>query len=247
MATKHRPSVPARHVDDRPGGELLLHQDGLKHAKFDTILERGGWKEDGWASKLTGLGTRERDKRLSSRFSGQRMTWDEAEELYRGDDMAARVVDTIPEEEFREGFEVQMDSASMADDVAGDWDDLMLGAQTQEAQSWGRAYGGSGQLLGVDDGQRDLTKPLNEDKIKTFAWVTNLAPRELMPLTWYADPTAARFGEPEILRGDAALRARALIPRSRPRLPRGAREPHPALGGRRPRQQEAALRELWLA
>ena len=110
--------------------------------------------------------------------------------------MAARVVDTIPEEEFREGFEVHRTRPRWPTTSPATGTTSMPGAQTQEAQSWGRAYWWLGDSSWVSTMGSDLTKPLNEDKIDTFAWVTNLAPRELMPLTWYADPTAARFGEP---------------------------------------------------
>jgi phage-related protein (TIGR01555 family) len=53
-------------------------------------------------------------------------------------------------------------------------------------------------LLGVDDGAADLRKPLNEERIKAFKYITAFAAYELWPAKYYSDPRAAKFGEPEI-------------------------------------------------
>lgn len=66
-------------------------------------------RDDGWANVITGLGMVDKDKRLSGRFERNVLTEEEAEELWRGDDMAARVVETVPGEIVRAGWTVQIE------------------------------------------------------------------------------------------------------------------------------------------
>jgi phage-related protein (TIGR01555 family) len=248
-------------------------------------------RSDGWNSALTGIGLASRDKRLSTGYDPDVITRKQAEDLWRGDDMAARIVEVWPDEMMRQGFTVKIqpketdvteptdlggDDGTTDEDIQSDdnpdgEDDTPLADETDaetetdkptppvddkkpapftkkdafgfggppapaapkappgvikkkdddtqktseatmakleelrvyerfhEGLCYERAYGGAGILLGVDDGQ-DPRKPLNLDTIKTIGWLTVLTPRELVPVSWYADPRAPRYGEPEIYR-----------------------------------------------
>ena len=64
--------------------------------------------QDGWENYTNGLGVLGRDKRLGSVFRTQLMTQEGAEEIWRGDDIATRLVEVIPDEMMREGYEIQI-------------------------------------------------------------------------------------------------------------------------------------------
>ncbi len=301
-------------------------------------------RSDGWTNVTTGIGLLTKDKRLATVFSVDLLSRDQLEARWRGSDMAARIVETLPDEMTREGFElkIQDDAQSSAegeqDDPAPEDPEIGLGqnqptapdekpvdpnapngkeadpnappvdpndpngkpedpnapkdpnappadpnappvdpnappkdptedpndprkkkqdgfppggggppgkggppgaafgappppqkppgvinkpneepkqqaeevmAQVEELEVMGkfyealcyqRAYGGSAILMGADDGSMDMKLPLNEEGIKTLKWLTVLTPRELVPVQWYSNPAAPKYGEPEIWR-----------------------------------------------
>lgn len=63
-------------------------------------------RSDGWLNVFTGLGLANRDKRMGGQQWHDILDYQDLVELYRGSDLAARIVDTIPEEMTREGFDV---------------------------------------------------------------------------------------------------------------------------------------------
>jgi len=158
---------------------------------------------DGWSNTLSGLGDANFDKRASSKFAADLLSDDEAMDLWRGNDIAARVVETVPNEMLREGFTLSI----KANDETGDtgekdyqeiitsrYADLGLVDALQTALMYERAYGGGAILLGVlDNGQ--VWEPLNEGAIREFNFLTVLEPLELKPLYYYADPRAEKYGQ----------------------------------------------------
>lgn len=87
-----------------------------------------------------------------------------------------------------------------AEEVMAQVEDLDVLGKFHEAACYERAYGGAAILVGADDGAFDLKQPLNLEAIKSVKWLTVLTPRELVPVAWYADPAAPKYGEPEIWR-----------------------------------------------
>lgn len=67
-------------------------------------------KYDGWSNALTGIGSRYRDKRLQTDFCIDDRVYNRTfqENLWEGDDMAARIVEMVPDEMMRNGFELQV-------------------------------------------------------------------------------------------------------------------------------------------
>ena len=105
---------------------------------------------------------------------------------------------------------------------------MLLGSQVgpilQTCLEWERAYGGCGLFLGANDGTKDLSLPLAEDRIRTFDYVTPFTPLELVPVTYYSDPLKAKYGEVATwrltpLRATTGLRARPCHPSGDPREP----------------------------
>lgn len=86
---------------------------------------------DGWISLLTGLGTVSRDRRESMRFVPDYIDWRTAEHIWEGDDLAARIIETEPDEMVREGFDLCITDDD-ADDGMGPEDgaDYEVGVRT---------------------------------------------------------------------------------------------------------------------
>jgi uncharacterized protein len=220
----------------------------------------------GWENTLSGLGVSGKDKRLGGEFYADVIDQDTAEQLWRGDDIGARLVETLPDEMLREGFEICIEEViekalgkgkpdpkkskpfgkpgvlgkegdeeekedafeDPSSNAAGKKDPrkgteepeesaALDGKELAEAMDkehrrintievfrkalhYARAYGGAAVLLGADDGSRDLRLPLQEDKIKSFDWMTVLTPRECQPVEYYSNPRKPKYGEVAVYR-----------------------------------------------
>jgi phage-related protein (TIGR01555 family) len=164
-------------------------------------------RTDGWYSMLTGLGTPARDKRTSTGFCADVVPYEQALEYWRGDDLAARLVETVPNEMTREGwrFCVPDDAEGNTEDygvelserVAEKWEALGVIGAVHQALCFKYAFGGGAILMGADDGQ-PLDQKLDLAKIKSFDWLTVFEPRELIAIGYYSDPRAPMFGKPAL-------------------------------------------------
>lgn len=175
---------------------------------------------DGWFNLTTGHGVAGMDKRQGAGFFTQNFSFEQLAELWRGDDLAARAVETLPKEALRQGYDIIIPENSDEDTEAdGDEADRIrevtdkletLGAdQTiRTALGYERGLGGGAVLIGANDKQTDLTKPLDLSKVTSLDWLTPLEARELYPVYGYADPRAPKYGQPEIYR----LTSRAVLP-----------------------------------
>lgn len=183
-------------------------------------------RKDSWANVLTGLGTMARDKLMSTAFQplGKRLGDEQLESLYHEDDMAARVAELLPEDSLRAGFEVKVeasdddagdpdqakpreprtsdvditDAVQIGSDVKGVLDDLQATAMLTDAGIWSRVFGGASVLIGADDGadEEGMREPLNEDAVRSVDFLNVIDRRHMTPLSWYVDPTEAKFGRP---------------------------------------------------
>ncbi len=173
---------------------------------------------DSWFNQLTGLGT-DRDKLTFTKKNVPQHSnnFQEFENLYHGDWAAKKTVDAPAHEMVRKWFTVNIDDIvedgaederlEIESDVAEKVDvsslvkkalmNLKSPTMTQEAIVWGKVFGGSLMLLGVDDGQ-DLREPLNEDNIREFTHLTVYDRWEISVREWYNDPSEEKFGEPKL-------------------------------------------------
>lgn len=165
-------------------------------------IREDGTRFDGWANALTGIGT-SRDKLTATTFAAQcQLSFSILEALYHDNDMAARVCDAVPEQMFREGYELNAEEesdAEAADEIEEKLEELGLDDALESGFIYGRQYGGALAILNVVDGQ-DESKPVNEATIQTVAGLTVLDRYALFPVKWYEDPKNPRFGEPEVYR-----------------------------------------------
>lgn len=197
--------------------------------KFKTVQER----LDGWQNIISGIGVALRDKRLGSDVQVEILSQFELESLWRGDDLAGRIVELIPNEMMREGYDIIVRLGNEASTDQGDrtdffgapttpmqpkpikksndlekktskqlkskLDDLGTDRKLWQALCYQRAFGGGAILIGANDGL-DPSKPLDLNRIKSVDWLTVLSAFELYPVAYYSDPSAPRYGEPELYR-----------------------------------------------
>lgn len=169
--------------DDRAKAERVTNADGL------------------WFNPATRYGIPGKDKTMSGDFLFTPIDQETGIEVWRGDDLGGRIVELIPQEMTREGWQVVIegdDEGSEAVNAAGRERGVEFLAQ--QGLCYGRACGGGGALALAQDGVRDLTVPLREDRISHFDGCNLLTPRELLPIRWYGDPTKPRYGDVAVYR-----------------------------------------------
>lgn len=156
-------------------------------------------RSDGWENVFTGLGGA-RDKRSGGRVTIGSLGFNQAEALYQGDDMAARIIEDPPSEMIRKGFDVLVaEEREVAEAVEARLDELEALDKLQQALTWERAYGGAAIILGAEDGAFDQSQPLREDGLRALRWLQVVHAHELTPRSYYGDPRdGAKFGEPEV-------------------------------------------------
>jgi hypothetical protein len=156
-------------------------------------------RSDGWENVLTGLGRLGRDKRLGTQVAVQYLSTQQAELLWRGDDMAAKIIEKPPREMLRRWLDVLIAGDSEASQgIAARLDELKARAALRDALQKTRAFGGAGILLGADDGAIDLTKPLDESRLKSLRWLTVFDADELHPVEWYRGLQDRFYGQPSV-------------------------------------------------
>lgn len=150
----------------------------------------------GWANDVTGFGTT-RDKTTYTAFGGVAYLSDQqVANLYDGDDIAARMVDIVPDEMLREGFEVDLGDAGKNTELAEQLEALGCVEKFANGTRWGRLFGGGALLIGADDG-RSASSPLVPEKSRGVSYLYELDRRYLQPFTWYTEPGHPRLGQPE--------------------------------------------------
>lgn len=161
-------------------------------------------RADDWVNMLSGMGVQGQDKRLNYEFTRRELTLEKLETLYRGSDVAATIVDSLPEDMTRQGFHLHIegDEKGLAEEVIALLDEVDALPSLQEAMSAARLYGGSGILLGVTDGKSQLAAPLDMERIQpgSLRWMTVFTPAELEPLTFVENAMERLYGAPETYR-----------------------------------------------
>jgi phage-related protein (TIGR01555 family) len=151
---------------------------------------------DSWVNEATGFGTA-RDKTEFGFVLPSRILSDqELSALYHSDDMAARMVDIIPQEMMREGFGIETGDVKLDASINDKLDDLDAPGKLVEGMRWGRAFGGAGLLIGADDG-RDADQPLVPERAKDIDYLYCIDRRLLWPMTFYEEPGHPKLGQPK--------------------------------------------------
>jgi phage-related protein (TIGR01555 family) len=128
----------------------------------------------------------------------------ELESMYIEDGLAARIVNLLPSDMFREGWNYtfpDMDELK-AEEITDTYKEILeaIGAQQKikEAQQWARLYGGGVILIGVIDSQT-MDTPLNSKRIKSFEKlkIIDRTDIDFDKIQFQLDPLKPRYGLPE--------------------------------------------------
>lgn len=166
---------------------------------FDAIVKAtGGLAErlhlhaHAWYNGVTGYGTTRDKTTYGSPVSSEVLGIEQLEALYNHNDMAARMVDVLPDEVYREGFSILTEDPELDEILQDKCDQLCVAERFADGMRWGRAYGGGAVLIGADDGN-DASKPLKIERAKDIGYLYDLDRRQLLPHTYYTD-----FGNPKL-------------------------------------------------
>ncbi len=164
-------------------------------------------RNDSWQNLLSGLGTG-RDKSTYTHLSpSQTLSADYLEHLYLNDDIAARICDLVPYEMLRQGFSVKIsDEEFLRPDLIDVVRDALVKA---------RIFGAAFIYVGADDGQAQ-EQPMAVGRIRNVRFLNVLTTKDLSHHSFYADPSSAHFGKPELYRlNTSSLNHATLIHESR--------------------------------
>lgn len=155
-----------------------------------------GVRLDTWVNNITGFGT-DRDKTTYGTILPNRILSDqEVSALYHGDDMAARMVDVVPQEMFREGFTIETGDSDIDTIVADKYESLDVRGKFADGVRWGRCYGGSALIIGADD-RRPANLPLIPERADDIRYLYVIDRRYLWPASYYTEPGHPKLGEPQ--------------------------------------------------
>lgn len=159
-------------------------------------------RNDGWYNVFTNLGMPGKDKRLGANIVPHVLPQPILEALYQADDMAARIIDILPEEALREGFKIVIpnNDTDIPKQTMTYWQRLLMMKKVEQGLKWARLYGGAALLLGLNDGL-DPEEPVQLEKIKSVDYVTVLDKFRIFPSAVINyDVTSQNFGFPDFYR-----------------------------------------------
>jgi phage-related protein (TIGR01555 family) len=183
-----------------------LKQDGT------VAKEKKVSRLDGWVNLLTGLGTAARDKLVNTVFQRSvRLQDEQLEALFDNDDMAARIVEAIPDDALRQGFKVNVEtsdedgeisveeSLQMSAGIMNRLDELEAVPKLNEAWVWGRLFGGGAVYIVADD-PAGPEEPLDLERMTRVVSLMVLDRRDLCAHTHFMNAEEDNFGEVETYR-----------------------------------------------
>ncbi len=151
---------------------------------------------DSWENNVTGFGTGD-DKTTYTRFMGvMLLSQQELSNLYHGDDLAARMVDVVPDEMLREGFTVDLGDVGLNTAVADKLEELSIDERLANGIRWGRGFGEGAILIGADDG-RSAWQPLIAERARDINYLHVMDGRYYWPLSYYREAGHPKLGQPE--------------------------------------------------
>lgn len=193
---------------DKKTGRFLPGHSGNPSGVAKPKADAEDTRLDGWSSALTGIGDANRDKRMSHSFQAPALSYEDIIELWRGDDIARRSIETVPSECMREGYELTITDEGRFDDlkdaVEQKLSELGVDEAIERAFCYERAFGGGAIWLGVKDG-RPVEQPLDISRVTSLEWLKVLEPIELYPDEYYDNPAEPKFGEPKLYKLNTSM------------------------------------------
>lgn len=153
---------------------------------------------DGWFNSQIGFGTEGTDRTIATIYGASQALSDATlSAMYTNEHLSAKIVDVVPREAMREGFELGGLDVKTETTVLDYLAPYQLSAKIAEAWIWGRLYGGS--ALWVITEEDDLLMPLvSYDRVEKIVAIDR---RHLQPSSIHKDrfgiPTAYDITSPE--------------------------------------------------
>ena len=151
---------------------------------------------DGWSNVLTGLGNARLDPTERSKpIYEARLPERELEAIYRSDGIGRRIVDVAAEDMTRQWISVEHDDGEA---IIAKLEDINAQDKINQAIRWARLYGGSGVVIGANDGGR-LDEPLNTSRLIDIEFLRVYDRWRIWFSTadYYTDPSQANYGRPQ--------------------------------------------------
>lgn len=200
-----RPPGSGREFRNDAADPAVIAPTAQRQVRADSYV-KGGQREvrsDGYVNAWTGHGTR-RDRRTATRFQTSIVRDLTAIDMRRGNWLAGRICEWLPEEGFRRGFDLKLPKKDQATKAMSMIQQLQLDTKFRDAVAMERTVGGSALFPVLEGAVGDLSEPLDLDSktpgITKLSAVHLFEARELMPLSWYTDVTNPKFGRPEVYR-----------------------------------------------
>jgi phage-related protein (TIGR01555 family) len=159
---------------------------------------------DGWKNLVTGLSTAaDKAKKTKPIMTGV-IPDVELESIYMEDGLGTRIVNLLPDDMFREGWEYEFpdkDDEVEITELSDQYNEVLdkIGAlgKIREAFYWARLYGGAVILIGALDGQ-ELDVPLKPKRIRSFEYlrVIDRSDIQYAQIEWQLDPLQERYCQP---------------------------------------------------
>ncbi len=195
-------------MSKKSGAKVVRIDKGAKREDSGPRWRNAAHRADSWFNTLTGIGVVGQDRIQSGDFNRRARLGDQfLENLYNGDDLASRIVDAVPEEALREGYEITIEpdeetdeSAGVAKEMASDVEKDLEGRlftteRFVEGWAWGRLFGGGPIYMVINDGVEEQALPVRENTIQSIDALTIIDKRDLIVHTYYRDPEDPKFGE----------------------------------------------------
>lgn len=165
----------------------MKHQSKLS-ARYDFL-----------SNPFLGYGT-SRDKLTYGTFSSIcRLTDVELDALYYDDDVASRIINLRPAEMLRAGYNLcSKKDPQRAQELQKLGKAVNLDIAILRAMQWGRLRGGAVIMLGAQDGQSDLSQPLQTKRVKNVAYLNVIDRRFVSVRSWQDDALKPGYSDPEI-------------------------------------------------
>lgn len=220
-----RDAEPVNHTDAADSRALLAPSPhglvGPPSAAAEERARRGAERQRraDWANPATGMGMAGVDPALATYYlANNGISDEEAVDLHRTDPIAAKLINKPVDTAFEKGFELEVaeDDAArnsqgqrqgtdarpaqrLKADVEARWRALDVFKVLRKAWKHARREGGAAILLGAADvgAVQGMTAPLAPEGYVDLRWLRVLRARDLWPATYYADPSAPKFDEPE--------------------------------------------------
>lgn len=139
----------------------------INNSKWSHLTDRIT-RSDGWMNILNGLGQAGRDKTTAICFRACPIfSFVELDQLYRADGLTKRIIDIVPGEMLRQGWEIDGDPESK---ILSQFEVMDVNCKLNQLIQWARLYGGAICVMGIADG-RPLNEPVDEENIKSINWL----------------------------------------------------------------------------